>query len=98
MLRFLASIVCLALLSSAPAYARTEGGDLLWQDQHDFAGGEDIAMAMAAADGRVVVVGSVQAMDGGTDLMVRAYDGKSGALLWDDQVDRDGGDDKAVAV
>jgi hypothetical protein len=94
----LALIACACLLPTSPAHARTDAGDLLWQDRFDLAGGEDIARAVAAANGRVVVVGSAQNAAGNSDFVVRAYDAKSGALLWKDRVDVAGGDDAATAV
>ena len=98
MLRFLALIGCLMLLTTAPVHARTDGGDLLWQDQLDFAGGDDIGMAVAAAGGRVAVVGSAHTARGDADAVVRAYNAKSGELLWRDQVGDASAEDKAVAV
>jgi hypothetical protein len=92
----LALLACATLLPSAPANAA--GGKLLWQDHFDLAGGEDVARAVAAGNGRVVVVGSVQNAAGNSDFLVRTYDAKTGKLLWKDLVDVAGGDDAATAV
>jgi hypothetical protein len=46
----------------------------------------------------VVAVGSAQNAAGNTDFVVRAYDGKTGRLLWNDHIDVAGGDDAATAV
>jgi PQQ-like domain len=88
----------LLLLTAPEAWAKTEAGDLLWQDQVDFAGGADAALAVAAAGERVVAVGSAQNAAGNTDFVVRAYDAKTGALLWKDQVNAGGANDAASAV
>ena len=72
------------VLIAPEVWAGTAAGDLLWQDQVDFAGGADVALAVAADAGRVVAVGSAQNHAGNTDFVVRAYDGKTGALLWKD--------------
>src|SRR5207249_2861231 len=80
-----------------PALAHAAGGDLLWQDQFDFAGGQDFVNAVAAGQGRIVAVGSAQ-NGAGNSVIVRAYDAKSGTLLWKDRVDLAGGNDRATAV
>jgi hypothetical protein len=89
---------CALVFSASAVLARTDAGDLLWQDQFDLAGGEDVAWAVAASSGRVVVVGSAQNAAGNSDFVVRAYDAKTGSLLWQDVVDVAGGSDSALAV
>jgi len=92
-------VLVVPLLLLAPqVWAKNEAGDLLWQDQVDFAGGADVALAVAADAGRVVAVGSAQNRAGNTDFVVRAYDGKTGALLWKDQVNAGAANDAATAV
>jgi putative pyrroloquinoline-quinone binding quinoprotein len=86
------------MLTAPKVWAKTEAGDLLWEDQVDFAGGADAALAVAASDGRVVAVGSAQNTAANTDFVVRAYDAKTGALLWKDQVNAGGANDAASAV
>ena len=73
-------------------------GTLLWQNVWD-AGRDDLPKAIAASPTAVVMVG----YGGNTtshplDLIVRAYDPVSGAILWSDQVDRGNVEDAAWAV
>ena len=73
-------------------------GTLLWQNVWD-AGLDDLPKAIAATPTAVVVAG----YGGNTttrplDLIVRAYDPVTGAILWSDQVDRGNVDDAAWAV
>jgi putative pyrroloquinoline-quinone binding quinoprotein len=94
----LALLGCAALLSVPAANARADAGDLLWQAAFDVAGGQEGATAVAAADGRVVVVGRAQNAAGNRDLVVRAHDAKTGGILWEDRLDIAGGDDEALSV
>jgi glucose dehydrogenase len=73
-------------------------GAVLWEDRADYGGGADFAASAAAGGGRVVVVGYGTGPAGDTDFWVRAYDGASGALLWEDRTDRAAGDDGAQSV
>jgi hypothetical protein len=79
------------------AYRATDGA-LVWEDQVDRAGFNDIAFTLAVGEGRVFAAGSGQRMAGHEDFLVRAYNAKTGALLWEDQVDRAGFDDAALAL
>jgi hypothetical protein len=80
------------------AAARTDRGELLWEDHFDGANGEDVARAVAAGNGRVFAVGSAGEAAGNTDFVVRAYDAKTGRLLWTDRVDLGESSDGATAV
>jgi putative pyrroloquinoline-quinone binding quinoprotein len=76
-------------------------GKLLWQD--DLAGtvspNSSSANAIATDNGRVYVAGWLRNQGGlGFDLLVRAYNGKTGKLLWQDLFDLAGGDDFAQAI
>ena len=73
-------------------------GALLWQDQYDRANQPDNALAIAAAMGKVFVAGLAADASGEADFLVRAYDGKTGALLWQDQYDAAGGWDVAASI
>jgi len=73
------SLVCATLLTVAGADARTDGGDVLWQDEFD-------AIEISASDGRVAAVGTVLNPDGGLRSLVRVYDADRGTLLWQDAV------------
>jgi outer membrane protein assembly factor BamB len=100
MIRRLVPVVlgCVLLLATSSAWAKTDGGDLLWQDQLDFAGGPDAALAVAAGQGRVVAVGAAQNAAGNSDFLVRVYEAKGGTLIWKDRVDVGGANDTATAV
>src|SRR5262245_46774382 len=89
---------CGLLFGASAVEARTNAGQLLWQDVFDRAGGQDVARAVAAGHGRVVVVGDTQNSAGNGDFLVRSYDASTGTLLWKDIVDVAGGDDVATAV
>lgn len=73
-------------------------GAVLWEDRADGGGGTDWAASVAAGAGRVVAAGERGASGGHSDLWVRAYNAATGALLWEDVVDRGGGDDGARSV
>jgi len=83
-------------------------GTLLWQRHIDVAGGFDAATAVvdggecAIPAGRtrpcVHLAGSVTNAAGNSDFHVRTYDAGTGALLWKDSYDPDGGYDSADTV
>lgn len=81
---------------SVRAY-RASDGDTLWEDHFDRAGGFDQALAVAATEERVFVVGQTT-MNTGVDFAVRAYSASDGDTLWQDHFDRDGSADSAVEV
>jgi glucose dehydrogenase len=89
-----------AHICAAPGSARADGGELLWEDRFDNAGGADFAVwdAIAAADGGVFVLGAVQSAAGDFDFLVRGYDARTGELIWDDQIDAAGGDDLPIGL
>lgn len=68
-------------------------GVLLWSDQVDGDGGNDVAHSVAIANGRVLVAGTV-----GGDFCMRAYELAGGALLWEDRINLGGGEARALAV
>ena len=65
---------------------------LLWEDRFDATGRRDAAFWIAADQGRVFAVGQATNAARNSDFLVRAYDAKTGALLWTDQVDGGGFD------
>ncbi|MBI5125739.1 MAG: PQQ-binding-like beta-propeller repeat protein [Planctomycetes bacterium] len=66
-------------------------GKLLWEDNYDREGSLlDAAYRAVAKDGRVFVVGQTGSTAGGSTFAVRAYDASNGALLWQDNYDREG--------
>jgi outer membrane protein assembly factor BamB len=75
-----------------------KSGALLWEDQVDKAGSDDAALALTVREGQVFIAGFVTNAAGNNDVLIRAYDATSGALLWENQVDKAGFDDAAVAV
>jgi hypothetical protein len=77
---------------------RVADGALVWEDQLDRAGFNDTALALAVGQGRVFAAGSGQRTAGNEDFLVRAYNAKTGALLWEDQVDPVGGFDGVNAL
>jgi outer membrane protein assembly factor BamB len=92
------AVLCSLLLTITAHPAWSVGGDLLWQDHFDLAGGDDQATAIAAAGGRVVVVGTALNAVGRGVFVVVAYDAKRGALLWQDELDLAAGADDGVQV
>jgi hypothetical protein len=84
----------LAVAPGVPA----EANDLLWEDTFDPARLHDRPYGVAAAEGWVVEVGESEAVEGNIDILVRAYDGATGALVWEDRVDPAGGWDTPFSV
>jgi glucose dehydrogenase len=75
-----------------------KSGALLWEDQVDHAGLDDAALALTVERGRVFIAGFGTNAAGNLDVLVRAYQAKTGTLLWEDQVDKAGLDDAALAL
>jgi hypothetical protein len=79
-------------------------GTLLWSDLVDRGGGADFANGVALDGGRAFAVGQGGAacsfgLPSNCDWLIRAYDQRTGVLLWERQVDREGGDaDQANVV
>lgn len=82
----------------APSPARGAEGALLWQQRLDSFAGFDTANSTATAGRRLFVAGAVTNAAGNSDWFVRALDARSGAVLWQDQLDRAGRADSAQAV
>jgi hypothetical protein len=55
-------------------------------------------LAVTISSGAALAVGRVTNGNGDTDWTVRAYNIKTGGLLWSDQYDQAAGDDEALAV
>ena len=84
--RMMALVSCLVLAVHAyPTYARADGGDLLWQSVLGVVVDVDPRGQMAAAGGRVVIVGTTQAASGASIFVVQARDSRSGTILWTDR-------------
>ncbi len=78
-------------------------GALLWHDLVDTRGGADAAFSVALNGGRAFVAGTGGAacsafVASNCDWLIRAYDQETGAVLWEKQVDRAGGDDQTKFV
>ncbi len=75
-------------------------GDLLWSNYYDREGSlSDWANAVAVNKKTAVVVGATETTPGGKAFSVRAYEIKTGALLWSDYFNREGDlSDEAKAV
>jgi hypothetical protein len=80
--------------------ARGAGGDLLWENQFDAGGGFNQAFALTTRGSRVFAAGFgvTQAPDFKAQWVVRAYRGKKGELLWQDQFDKGGGFNQALSL
>ena len=73
-------------------------GRILWDNIFD-KGRDDLPQALDANSNAVVVAGyGGNVSTSYVDFIVRAYDPLTGAILWDDQVDKSGTDDAAWAV
>lgn len=81
-----------------PVAASDPPGTLLWQDR--FPGGSDTTARVAVDDSRVFVAGKAPVFVGGsTGWLVRAYDSRSGTVLWHDAfTGADGNENKAQTV
>ena len=66
-----------------PCHAKT--GALLWQDTYDPTGGYDSADVIVADGGMVYVGGSGTRPRNLDGAIVRAYDGATGALVWENR-------------
>ena len=87
--------VALVVLLVWGGVASGAGGDLVWSDRFD-TGRQEGATAIAANANRVFAAGMTQnATD--NDLLVRAYDARTGALLWENREDG-GAFEQAVAI
>lgn len=69
-------------------------GSLIWEDSFDVALGDDRAMAAEALLGFAYVAGFVTNAGGNLDVKVRAYELKTGRVLWEDQRDFGGAAEK----
>ncbi|MEI6083607.1 MAG: PQQ-binding-like beta-propeller repeat protein [Verrucomicrobiota bacterium] len=73
-------------------------GNLLWEDQFDFANDDDRAVGLAIRGKTLVAVGRVRNVAGDSDFAVRTYDASNGSLLWQDRINPAGFDDSATGV
>jgi PQQ-like domain len=82
----------------AAAVAARAASELLWVDTVDRAGGVDIAQAAAADGARFFAAGQSAGAGGDPDVLVRAYETRTGALLWQDVYNPAAGFDAARDV
>ena len=85
------------------AYVRTvrdSNGALEWQETVDLGndGMFDNIRSIAAARGRAFAAGNATKVAGDSDFLVRAYNPRTGAQLWQDQFDPNGSRDEAFAI
>lgn len=101
-LRFVATLsAALSIFVGLPVVAQPPGGaELMWQDR--FYGAEDATALVAVAENRVFIVGKGPATpDAETGWLVKAYDQRTGKMLWIDAysgVSPDENKGQAVAV
>ena len=81
-LRCLATLIVL-LCFVGPCWGA--GGIPLWLDLFDNGGGDNVANAIVAQGGRVFAVGGGTTETESFQWVIRAYNAKSGNLLWDGQ-------------
>jgi outer membrane protein assembly factor BamB len=70
--------------------ART--GAVLWQNEAPSAGGFGVVRSIVAKGARVFAAGDIFRAAGDTDYHVRAYDARTGTVLWQDRIDEGPGD------
>ncbi len=75
----------------------TTTGTLLWSDEHDVAGGSDVAWAVDISGGVAVIAGT-SIENNNHDWIVRAHDLTSGVLFWQERLDVSAGLDQAWDV
>ncbi len=76
----------LAALLSLPTESIVSARDrLIWEDQFDLAGRTDRAFGITVSSGMAVAIGVGGTASGGSDLLMRAYDVRTGTLEWQDQ-------------
>jgi hypothetical protein len=90
-------VLAIFLLLTASALGQTRV-DLLWEDQFDLAGSIDQARAVAVSSTRAVAIGVGGTATQGVDLLVRAYDTETGAMVWQDQAPLSAGYITGVAL
>jgi len=73
-------------------------GTLLWEDVYDPAHQFDAAIATAAWKNVMVVAGETTDANLNTDILVRAYNSRNGAIRWEAQFDLENGLDEPRAV
>ena len=79
--------------------AHTAPGTLIWQDQYDQANRRDNAQAVASDKNVVVVAGASTGADFVRNILVRAHEVRTGAILWQRTIDAGGfGDARAVKI
>jgi outer membrane protein assembly factor BamB len=84
----MAFLAFLAAHFASPTLAAV--GDLVWTDRVDLGGPTplsgtgDFPRALVAAAGRVFAAGFITTAAGRVDLVVRAYDARTGVLIWQD--------------
>ncbi len=81
---WLFSALSAALLLSVSSTASAQG-HLLWEDQLDVAGGNDMARGVTVSGNLAVAIGTGTTANGEQTLLVRGYDVTTGAIQWQDR-------------
>src|SRR5207249_11802289 len=98
--RIQVAVIAIAVLVSllGVRHARADGGGLRWQDRVEGPGGSASAASLAVHGGRAFASGLIINATGNADSLLRAYDLRTGEVLWWDQFDGAGGSDAGWAV
>lgn len=76
----------------------TSTGDLVWQDRFDVDDKEEEARSITALGDRIFVSGGGPNPLTTGDWLVRAYDARTGEVLWEDQLGTAGGNFSALSI
>jgi hypothetical protein len=97
---FVGIVMVLSVFLVPTGSARGEGGDLLWEAQFDMAGGNDYGRGMVTKGNTIFAIGYGTNASGNYDIIILAYDVKTGNTVWEAQFDKAGGDDygRAIAI
>lgn len=83
-------LTCSLLIALTAAVGVAGDDRLTWEDVFDVAGKTDIARAVTATGNTVVLVGEAGSADG-VELVLRAYNKKTGEVRWSDNTQADNG-------
>ena len=96
-MRVVVGVVALLTVVAAPARAFAQNL-LIWEDQVDFAGSIDLGRDVTVAGRTMIMAGVAADPAGGADIVVRAHDVRSGAVLWTDHTPEQSGQLAGVFV
>ncbi|MCP5014707.1 MAG: PQQ-binding-like beta-propeller repeat protein, partial [Ketobacter sp.] len=67
-----------------------EDGSLLWQEQFGLVGGSDSLSGIAFIRNQLIAFGKATNSSGEREGLIRAYDARNGAFMWQNQIELDG--------